>query len=174
MKSMLAAAALAATIVLGGCASGVTRGPGVESQKLGISASNQVSAVSLSFTDEAKQKATENLKFNPDELLSHVKRALEANSFLNAADQGKPALEVRVKDVRVRSNFTAIMFGFMAGSDSITADVIVKNAAGKQIDKFEVAASYALGGIAGGQDSARMGWLYEKFAEETVNELKKQ
>jgi hypothetical protein len=171
---MFLAAVLAAAVVMGGCTSGVSRGPGIQDQKLGISNSNQVSSVSLSFTDEAKQKATENLKFNPDELLSHVKRALEANSFLNSADQTRPALEVRIKDVRVRSNFTAIMFGFMAGSDSVTADVIVKNAAGKEIDKFEVAASYALGGLAGGQDSARLSWLYEKFAEETINELKKQ
>lgn len=174
MRSMFVAAVLAATVVMGGCASGVTRGPGIESQKIGISASNQISAVSLSFTDEAKLKATENLKFNSDELLGHVKRALEANSFLNTTDQSKPSLEVRIKDVRVRSNFTAIMFGFMAGSDSVTADIILKNAAGKQIDQFEVAASYALGGIGGGQDSARLGWLYEKFAEETINELKKQ
>ncbi len=50
----------------------------------------------------------------------------------------------------------------------------MKNAAGAEIDRFEVGASYALGGLAGGQDSARMGWLYEKFAEETINELKKQ
>lgn len=45
---------------------------------------------------------------------------------------------------------------------------------GKEIDRFEVSVSYALGGIAGGQDSARMSWLYEKFAEETVKELDKQ
>jgi putative transposase len=29
----------------------------------------------------------------------------------------------------------------------------------------------ALGGLAGGQDEARMGWLYEKFAEKTFAEL---
>jgi hypothetical protein len=66
------------------------------------------------------------------------------------------------------------MFGFMAGADLISADVIVKSADGQELDKFEVSTSYALGGIAGGQDSARMGWLYEKFAQETVQELKKQ
>ena len=174
MRAMFAAAVITTAIVLGGCASGVTRGPGMQAQKVGIGASNQLSAVSLSFTDEAKGKAAQNLKFNPEELLSHVKRALEANSFLNAADQTRPSLEVRIKDVRVRSNFSAVMFGFMAGSDSVTADIILKNAAGAEIDRFEVGASYALGGLAGGQDSARMGWLYEKFAEETVNELKKQ
>ncbi len=30
---------------------------------------------------------------------------------------------------------------------------------------------YALGGLAGGQDSPRMDWLYESFAQETANTL---
>ncbi|MGZ8156635.1 MAG: DUF4410 domain-containing protein [Burkholderiales bacterium] len=174
MKSGLAVALLAGIVVLGGCASGVSRSPGIQAQKPSITSSNQLGAVTVSLTQDAKQKATENLKFNPDELLSHVKRALEVNELLKAGNEGKPTMEVRIKDMRVRSNFTAIMFGFMAGADSVTADIIIKNPAGQEVDKFEVAASYALGGLAGGQDSARMGWLYEKFAEETVQELKKQ
>ena len=80
-------------------------------------------------------------------------------------------MEVLVKDMRVRSNFSAVMFGFMAGSDSVTGDVILKDPSGSEMDRFEVSVSYALGGLGGGHDSARMGWLYEKFAEETVNEL---
>jgi hypothetical protein len=166
---------LALALVIGGCASGVSRGPGMIGPNVHITTSNPLSSVTLTFTEEAKQKASENLKFNADELLSHVRRALDANSLLKAnADEPKPTLEVRVKDVRIRSNFTAIMFGFMAGADSITADLIVKSPSGQELDKFEVSTSYALGGIAGGQDSARMGWLYEKFAEETLKELKKQ
>ncbi|HEV7800036.1 MAG TPA: DUF4410 domain-containing protein [Burkholderiales bacterium] len=174
MKSGVVAALLAAALVAGGCVSGVTRAPSIQGQKPGISSSNQLASVSVTFTDDAKQKVTENLKFNPDELLSHVKRALDANSLLNSADAAKPTLEVRIKDLRVRANFTAIVFGFMAGADLVTADIIIKSPAGREIDRFEVAASYALGGIGGGQDTARMGWLYEKFAEETIKELKKQ
>jgi hypothetical protein len=172
MRAVLLAGALAAAFVMGGCTSGVTRAPEILTQKAGISGSKQLSAVSISLTDDAKRKATENLKFNPNELLSHVRRALEARSLLTAdADKSLPALEVQVKDMRVRSNFSAIMFGFMAGADSVTADVIVRSPTGQQLDRFEVATSYALGGIGGGQDSARMGWLYEKFAEETIKEL---
>jgi hypothetical protein len=139
-----------------------------------VSAANPLASVTVTLTPEARQKATENLKFNPDELQSHVRRALEAHSVLKSAGGSQPTLEVQVKDMRVRSGFSAIMFGPMAGSDSVTADIIVKSPAGAQIDKFQVSVSYALGGIGGGQDSARMGWLYEKFAEETVKELLKK
>ena len=93
--------------------------------------------------------------------------------FKEKSESVAPELEIRIKGVRVRSNFSAVMWGFMAGSDYITADVVLKDAGGKEIDKYEVSVSYALGGLAGGQDSARMGWLYEKFAEETIKELKR-
>jgi hypothetical protein len=159
-------------ILLSGCAAGVKRAQPDGVAKPCLSDRNQVSSVSVSMTDEAKKKALDNLKFNPDELLDHVKRGLEAGNLLNgAADRTLPHLEVLVKDMRVRSNFSAVMWGFMAGADSITADIVLEDEAGKELDRFEVSASYALGGLAGGQDSARMSWLYEKFAEETVREL---
>jgi hypothetical protein len=159
-------------IILTACSSGAIRPPAVTATRVILSASNQVAAVTLTMTDEAKKKAAENLKFNPDELLSHVKRALEASSLLNASpDHARPNLEVQIKDVRVRSNFSAVMWGFMAGADLIKADIVVRDQTGKELDRFEVSASYALGGLAGGQDGARMGWLYETFAEETIKEL---
>lgn len=164
---------LVAVLILSGCASGVTRAPTTAANnRTSLAANNQVSSVSIALTDEAKTKVGDNLKFNQDELLAHVKRALDAKSLLNSStDKPRPNIQVLVKDMRVRSNFSAVMFGFMAGSDSITADVIVKDSTGREMDRMEVSASYALGGLAGGQDSARMGWLYETFAEETVKEL---
>jgi len=57
------------------------------------------------------------------------------------------------------------------GGGPYQGDVVVRGVDGKQLDKFSVSASYALGGLAGGQDEARMGWLYEKFAEETIKTL---
>lgn len=168
-------AVVATAFMLGGCASGVTRTPSALAERVSAPAYSQFSSVSLSLTKEAREKEVENLKFNPDELLGYVKRALDAQSLLNAsADKPLPKLEVVIKDMRVRSNFSAIMWGFMAGSDSIQGDVVLTDPAGKEIDRFEVSTSYALGGLAGGQDSTRMSWLYEKFAEETVKELAKQ
>lgn len=166
---------VATAFILAGCASGVTRAPTASAERASAPAFKQFASVSVSLSSEAKEKAIENLKFNPDELLSHVRRALEARSLLNAsADQQLPKLEVVVKDMRVRSNFSAIMWGFMAGADSIEGDIVLTDPTGKELDRFVVSASYALGGIAGGQDSTRMSWLYEKFAEETVKELAKQ
>lgn len=163
-----------ATLVTG-CASGVTRESAEPADRVRVSVDNRVSEVTVSLTEEAKKKVADNLKFNPEELKNHIHRAMDAKSLLNPEAKGTlPVLHVEIRDFRVRSNFSAVMFGFMAGNDSITGDVVVKDAGGGEIDRFEVSTSYALGGFAGGQDSARMGWLYEKFAEETVNELTKE
>ena len=166
---------IAAAFILGGCASGVTRAPSASAERVSATAYSQFASISLSMSAEAKEKALENLKFNQDELLSHIKRALDSRSLISASGNDQlPKLEVVVKDMRVRSNFSAIMWGFMAGSDSIEGDIVLTDASGRELDRFVVSTSYALGGIAGGQDSARMSWLYEKFAEETVKELSKQ
>lgn len=166
---------VAAAFILAGCASGVTRAPSASADRVSTPAYSQFASVSLSMSAEAKEKALENLKFNQDELLSHVKRALDSRSLISASGNSQlPKLEVVVKDMRVRSNFSAIMWGFMAGSDLIEGEIVLTDALGKELDRFVVSTSYALGGLAGGQDSTRMAWLYEKFAEETVKELSKQ
>ena len=72
-------------LALAGCAAGVKRPQTVEAKRPCLSEREQVSSVSVSLTEEARKKALDNLKFNPDELLSHVKRGLEANNLLNGA-----------------------------------------------------------------------------------------
>ena len=128
----------------------------------------------LVMTESGKNSIRDNLKFDPKILKDHVKRALSANSLLVEDLGGRlPQILVEIKDVRVRSNFSAVMWGVMAGNDHITGDIVIQNNNGSELDRFEVSVSYALGGLAGGMDSARMGWLYETFAEETVKELAK-
>lgn len=164
------------TSLLVACSSGVTRPQDPEARQAAVpvvlSRTNQVRAVTISVTGKAKDNLAENLKFNQNILLDHIKRALEARELLNAAEgQALPTLDVTITEVRVRSNFNAVMWGFMAGSDHIKGDITLRAADGTETDRFTISASYGLGGLAGGRDEARMGWLYEKFAEEAVNEL---
>jgi hypothetical protein len=48
---------------------------------------------------------------------------------------------------------------------------MIKSPSGEMLDEFTISASYALGGAIGGQDSVRLNWLYEEFAEEMADEL---
>ncbi len=128
-----------------------------------------VSSVNVFMTEAGKTKLSENIKFNTESLREIVERTLSAIGLVKK--ESPVRLDIAVDDVRVRSTFSAIMWGFMAGDDRVNGTVTLVGGDGALIDKFDVSASYALGGLAGGQDSARMSYLYEAFAQSTVDEL---
>jgi Domain of unknown function (DUF4410) len=159
---------VACALILTACASGVTKmdsGNSADSRKL----EQTVGKVNVWLNEDAKKLVSDNLKFSPDSLKTMIERSLQSQNLLKP--EAGQILDIEVTGFRVRSNFSAIMFGFMAGNDNVEGVVSIKDATGKILKKSKVAASYALGGIAGGQDDARMGWLYEEFTKHTVAEL---
>jgi uncharacterized protein DUF4410 len=159
--------------LLAACSSGVTRHTDAAlSQPQFAQPGKKAGAISIALTSEAQKQAADNLKFNHETLLTTVRRALEGNDVLvKDADQSLPKIDIVVTDIRVRSAFSAVMFGFMAGDDHINGDVVVRSVNGAEVQRFSVGASYALGGLAGGQDETRMSWLYESFAKRVLEEL---
>jgi hypothetical protein len=118
-----------------------------------------------------KERLKDSLRFDARALQEKVELALRNGALLDAAKPGAVAMNIQVTDVRVRNTFNAVMWGFMSGNDHIKGDVVVKDGTGTVLDTFHVDSSYALGGFAGGQDTARMSWLYEAFAKEVVSAL---
>jgi hypothetical protein len=130
----------------------------------------RVKSVEARVSAKAKEQLSDNIKFDLNTLRSTVERTLSASSL---EDAGVTAtLEVEVTNVYIRGSFTATMFGFMAGADNIAGNVRVLDSDGRVLRSFDVEASYALGGFAGGQDSVRLNYLYEKFAELTRDQLR--
>ena len=170
LKLLVVTASLAA---LAGCASGVERADDPVKREAYFAKGGKVASdVTISLSNEARAQLSDNLRFDQEKLLSTVKRAMEARNLLaKASSEPLPKIEILVTDIRVRSNFGAVMFGFMAGNDTVTGDIIARDGSGKEVQRFKVSASYALGGIAGGQDETRLGWLYETFAKHTIEEL---
>jgi hypothetical protein len=161
------AVVVAATML--GCASSVKREDTASPPVAVDAAVSKYSTLNLRLNDSAKKLLADNVKFNPDALKGTIQRLLAAKNLL--VPDSPYQIDVEITDIRVRSNFSAVMFGFLAGSDSVTGNVYVRGKDGNQFRKYEVSASYALGGLAGGQDETRMGWLYEEFAKLAVNEL---
>jgi len=159
--------------LLAGCASGVRRAEDTTKRQAYFAGGGKLAKeVTLSMSKNAQTQLSENVKFDQEKLLLTIKRTLDAKGLLaRTPDADLPTIEIVVDDIRVRSNFSAVMFGFMAGDDHVNGEVIARDKMGKELQRFQVSASYALGGLAGGQDDARMNWLYETFAQETVNEL---
>jgi len=152
-----------------GCASGVKRDEASAPESTAELAAQKYSAFNLYLNDNARKLLADNPKFNPDALRGTIQRMLEAKNLIVADSPYR--IDVEITDLNVRSNFSAVMFGFLAGSDRVAGSVYLGHRDGRRLNRYEVSASYALGGVAGGQDEARMGWLYEEFAKHVVNEL---
>ncbi|CAM2179401.1 TPA: DUF4410 domain-containing protein [Burkholderia orbicola] len=177
MKSLIRHAALAFVTIgfLSGCASSVTRDAS-DTAGAAVTASTtpfgkKPVIVTVTLDNAAQEALKDNLKFDAKKLQEKIEHALDARKLLAKADATDAMhLNVKVTGIRVRSSFSAVMFGFMAGSDYVDGTVTFADADNHPVDHFKVSASYALGGIAG-IDSMRMDWLYEKFTEKTLATL---
>ncbi|UQN72521.1 DUF4410 domain-containing protein [Burkholderia multivorans] len=177
MKTLFRHAALAWITIgfLSGCASSVTRDAS-STATAPVTASTahfgtKPVIVNVTLDDTAREELKDNLKFDAKKLQEKLETALDARKLLAKADSPDAMhLNVEVTGIRVRSSFSAVMFGFMAGNDHVNGTVTLADADNRPVDRFKVSASYALGGIAG-IDSMRMDWLYEKFTEQTLATL---
>ncbi len=170
MKALTAACGLIFIALLAGCAGSAKRLDSVTSQSaVPTNAKLPVRDVGVRVADANKKDVGENVKFDMLALKGMIERTL-APADLNIKD-APYTLDVEVTSVYVRGTFNAVMFGFMSGRDNVTGIVRVLDAKGAPVRSFEVSASYALGGFAGGQDGMRMNYLYEKFAELTRDNL---
>jgi hypothetical protein len=152
--------------LVGGCASQVTRAPQAGAAAEPVRA---LASFDVVMSPNAKSQLAENLKFDQETLRAMIKRSLDAAN-LTAAD-GDFTMTVTVDEIRVRSTFNAIMWGFMAGTDQLNGTATLTRLDGKPVGSFKITTSYALGGLAGGQDSARLNWLYEEFTKLLTQEL---
>lgn len=166
MQLFKVGASLCALLLLSACASGLKQGQVLTGYKY---AGQKFSTVSVELNDVAAKQLTDNIKFNKDALKSTLERTLTSRGLIDP--KSKNIIKVSVTDIRVRSTFAAVMFGFMAGSDSLEGKVIPTVSEGTKIPEFELSASYALGGFGGGQDESRMNWLYEEFSKITADTI---
>lgn len=167
MKPAQLLATCIAAGLIAGCASGVTRDAPAGAPKM--QPNLKVASLKLNLTPEAEERRKQTSWFSPTAMEDRIRSTLTSEGLLDASAQ--QTLEVEVTNLRVRSQFNAAMWGFMAGADNITGTVHVKGIDGRPMTKFEVSASWALGGGLGASGQ-RMSWLYEEFAKLLAAELK--
>ena len=129
-------------------------------------------SLTVTLNSNAQAKLADNENFSRDKLFNQINLILTASQYLQTqSNNSNVKIEVVVTNIRVRSGVSAIMLGFLAGADSITGQVYVKDGE-KVLDNFEVDISYAFGGAMGDTDT-RMSWMYESFSNKILEELKK-
>lgn len=160
-------AALALSIGLVGCGGSVKRPDGA--QTTAVTGISKFNGVEVALSAEAQKQLVDNLKFDTDAFKRQIQSKLSAAQLIDS--NSGHSLGVTITGVRVRGSFSAVMFGALAGADSVDGDVNVLDKDKKVLRTFKVSATYAFGGLAGGIDSVRLGYLYEKFADLTTAEF---
>jgi hypothetical protein len=168
-----------ALIGLVGCASTVNRNDAsikersvVKEEVIQAIPFKPLRVLTVSLDSAAAAKLADNQDFNVDKLFEKINSTLSTARYLQTQNNSSNLrMEVVVTNIRVRSGVSAIMLGILAGADSITGQVSVKDG-DRVIDKFEVDISYAFGGVMGITGS-RMDWMYESFANKILEEMKK-
>jgi hypothetical protein len=163
MRRLLLVGALAG---LAGCASQVIRPP---EEAATVEPVRALVSFEVDVSDAARAQLGDSVKFDAEALRGTIRRTLEASKLM--AGDGDFTMTVTVDSVRVRSTFNAIMWGFMAGTDQLNGTAKLRRLDGQPVRSFKIATSYGLGGFAGGQDSARLTWLYEEFSKMLAQEL---
>ena len=159
---------VAIAVLLCACAGTAVRKESADSPAAG--GTLKVSSVQTRVSSGAKEQLPDNIKFDLNALNSTIERAISGSNLRDNAAQN--TLDVEVTNVYIRGTFSAVMFGVFAGADNISGNVRVLGPNGSVLRTFAITASYAFGGAAGGQDSIRINYLYEKFAELTRDELR--
>lgn len=158
--------AVVAALGLAACASQVTRH---EPEGAKVEPVRALASFDVALAPKAQQQLPDNVKFDIEALRSTLQRTLDARAMM--AKDGDFEMRVSVDDIRVRSTFNAVMWGFMAGDDHLDGTATILRRDGSTAGSFAVKTSYALGGIAGGIDQTRMTWLYEEFSKKLADEL---
>ncbi len=157
----------ACVVMLSACSGTIQTDNRVRGDASRVEGFAQVSAV---LTPEATRQLADSPQFNREELVAYMRRRLEGRGLLSGTASHR--VEIVITDLRVRGTFAAVMFGFMAGDDHVNGRVRILDDRGQALRSFDVRASYAFGGAAGG-DSTRMNWLYDKFTDLATVELQK-
>jgi len=160
-----------------GCASGVSRQADTDISGVRtalsepVSKENPISLLTLELSREAKNKLSDNSSFDEQALFEKISSELtQSGLYVEQTDNIK--LNIMVTDLRIRSGFSAVMFGFFAGNDFISGEVSLIGENNTQLDRFSIEVSYAFGGVVGGETSFRTEWLYSTFTAELIKELK--
>ena len=170
---------LFSSLLIFGCASTVNRNTAniketssVKEEVFQVIKFAPLKSLTVTLNSNAQSKLADNENFSRDKLFNQINLILTASQYLQTqSNNSNLKIEVVVTNIRVRSGVSAIMLGFLAGADSITGQVYVKDGE-KVLDNFEVDISYAFGGAMGDTDT-RMSWMYESFSNKILEELKK-
>jgi hypothetical protein len=129
-------------------------------------------AVTVTFTPAAQQKIAAEPQFQQAMLLTTIENDLRAHNLLAANDpHARGTLAISIEDFATHPTSNAVVFGYVLGTGTLTANMEMRAAAGEDPKDTRVTAeSHVAKSVNGGQANP-FEPLYRRFAAATVNSL---
>jgi hypothetical protein len=130
-------------------------------------------AVTLAFTSEAKEKINADPRFNGDALLAAIHADLQSHALLddNGDAHSDRSVEIVIDDFATRPTSNAIVFGYVLSNATLSGNIEVRDATGRELRTFNIKADSRLAAPADGEQGQPLGPLYRRFADLAVSEL---
>ena len=193
MRSLTLFPVAAALMTLSGCAGWVVFGHTIEGKQPAAAPSTtqplpeshqpapapstsfdapMLKTVTVTFTPAAQQKIAAEAQFQQASLLIAIETELRAHKLLADHDpHARGTVEISIDDFATRPTSNAVVFGYILGTGTLTGNVEVHVADGKEPkDSHITAESPVAKSVSGGQANP-FGPLYRRFAAATVNSL---
>jgi hypothetical protein len=129
-------------------------------------------AVTVTFTPAAQHKIAAEPQFQQATLLTTIENELRAHKILAANDpHARGTLEISVDDFTAHPTSNAVVFGYILGTGTLTANMEVRAAAGKDPKGTRITAESRVAKSVNGGQADPFEPLYRRFAAATVNSL---
>jgi hypothetical protein len=129
-------------------------------------------AVTVTFTPAAQQKIAAEPQFQQAMLLTTIENDLRAHNLLAANDpHARGTLKISIDDFATHPASNAVVFGYMLGTSTLTANIEVHTAAGKDSRDTRITAESRVAKSANGGQTNPFDPLYHRFAAATVSSL---
>ena len=129
-------------------------------------------AVTVTFTPAAQQKIAAEPQFQQATLLMAIETELRAHKILAANDpHARGTLEISIDDFATHPTSNAVVFGYILGTGTLTGNVEIRAADGKQPQDTHITAESRVAKSLNGGQGNPFEPLYRRFAAATVDSL---
>ena len=127
----------------------------------------------MTFTPDAKEKIGADPRFNQEALLAAINGELRSHDLIDDSGDA-PAdhtIDIVIDDFVTRPSSNAVVFGYVLSNATLTGNVELHDATGRELGGFRIKADSHLSAPVNGEQAQPLRPLYRRFADLTVSKL---
>jgi hypothetical protein len=130
-------------------------------------------SATITFTADAKEKIDADPRFNGEALLATIIADLRSHGLIDDSGDA-PAdhtIDIVIDNFVTRPASNAVLFGYVLSNATLSGNIKVRDAAGRELALYQIKADSHLTAPANGEQAQPLHSLYRRFADLTVSTL---